>query len=144
VKFLPADSDHLLAVARRWLAVGWQRPDAGAFRRLHAESFVDHSAAGRPPDRGGFWAGAVGWLAAFPDLAVTADDLIASPVRGLVTVRWSAAGTHRGPFLGFAPTGRRVAFTGIEIIRIDGGRVVERWGEWNGAEIVEQLRGGLD
>jgi predicted ester cyclase len=56
-----------------------------------------------------------------------------------LAIRWSATGTHRGSFFGVAPTGRRVTFHGIEIVRIADGRIAERWGEWNGEEIREQL-----
>ncbi len=140
---MPMDESNevLLAVARAWMDAGWGKPDREAFMRVHADDFADRSAAGRPPDRDGFWQGVVRWAAAFADLVVTTDDLVASPARGMVTVRWSAVGTHRGAHLGYAPTARRIRFNGIEIIRIAGGRVCERWGEWNGMEILEQLRG---
>jgi predicted ester cyclase len=36
-------------------------------------------------------------------------------------------------------TGRRVTLTGIDILRIVDGRIVERWGEFNGAEMLQQL-----
>lgn len=41
---------------------------------------------------------------AFPDLFVTAHDVIVSGQSA--AVRWSASGTHRGEVLGVAPTGR--------------------------------------
>ena len=56
-----------------------------------------------------------------------------------MAVRWAARGTHRGPYLGAAPTGRTVSFKGIEIIRIEDGLIVERWGEWDGIDLLDQL-----
>jgi predicted ester cyclase len=76
-----------------------------------------------------------------PDFAARVDDLIIDSVTSEVAIRWSAIGTHRGQFLGMPPTSRKVHFTGIEIIRVQGGLVDERCGEWNGLEILEQVRG---
>jgi hypothetical protein len=42
--------------------------------------------------------------------------------------------------MGCDPTGRVIQFKCIEIIRIDNGRIAERWGEWNPVELLEQLR----
>jgi predicted ester cyclase len=58
-----------------------------------------------------------------------------------VAVRWSATGTQRGPYLGFAPTGKVIELRGIEVLRFEGTLVAERWGEWDGLDLVEQLRG---
>src|SRR5512139_582315 len=44
----------------------------------------------------------------FPDLRC---DVIDAVTEGdIVACRWRMSGTHRGPFLGFAPTGRAVEF----------------------------------
>ena len=45
-----------------------------------------------------------------------------------VITRYVARGTHRGSYMGAAPTGTEVAFTGINIVRLEGGQVVESWG----------------
>ncbi|MBN2206275.1 MAG: ester cyclase, partial [Candidatus Aminicenantes bacterium] len=34
---------------------------------------------------------------------------------------------------------RRIAFRGIEILRIEEGKVVDRWGEWDGLDLLVQL-----
>ncbi len=59
-----------------------------------------------------------------------------------VAVRWTATGSHRESFMDVEPTGKRINFRGIEIVRIERGQIVERWGEWNGIELMEQLHGG--
>jgi predicted ester cyclase len=41
--------------------------------------------------------------------------------------------------MGAAPTGRRITFAGIEIIRVENERIVERWGEWDGIDLLRQL-----
>ncbi len=78
--------------------------------------------------------------AAFPDLVAEVGDLVGGLLRPTtVAVRWSAEGTHRGPYLGADPDGKRVRFKGIEILRIRDGLIVERWGEWDGIDLLEQL-----
>ena len=75
--------------------------------------------------------------AVFPDLHLSNDDVIVSGDRGVL--RWSATGTHQGDQLGIPATHRTVRLTGIDILRIEDGRVVERWGETNGLEMMQQL-----
>lgn len=68
-----------------------------------------------------------------PDLHVDIEDIFASGDR--VVVREVNRGTHTGPFLGVQPTGRRIEFSGINIYRIENGRVAETWQhvDWHGA-----------
>jgi len=41
--------------------------------------------------------------------------------------------------MGIAPTGKEVAIKGIDVLRIAGGRMVERWAEYNDLELMQQL-----
>ena len=43
-----------------------------------------------------------------------------------VVVRWTGSGTHQGDQLGVRATGKQVRLTGIDILRIENGRIVER------------------
>ena len=62
------------------------------------------------------------------DLRVTIEDQIAEGDK--VAVRWSDIGTHTGgSHLGVPATGKQIILTGIDILRIRDGRVVERWSE---------------
>lgn len=72
------------------------------------------------------WRRAVGFYRmAFPDSHVVYEDLIGCG--DLVVGRWSATGTHRGPMPGLAPTGKRIAISGITIYRFEGDRIAEAW-----------------
>jgi steroid delta-isomerase-like uncharacterized protein len=134
-----AARQQLEGIARRWIEEGWQRGRVAMVDELHSPDFVDHDAAGRAPDRAGFKQGIADLYDGFPDLYTEIEDLVVDPDRSSVAVRWSATGTHRGSFMGLPPTGNRVSFKGIEIIRIRGGRIVERWGEWDGIDLLQQL-----
>jgi predicted ester cyclase len=48
-------------------------------------------------------------------------------------------GTHRGDFQGIAPTGKSITQTGIDILRLAGGKVSERWGEFDNLGLMQQL-----
>jgi len=74
---------------------------------------------------------------ALPDLQVTTEDVLEEEDR--VALRWKAEGTHHGDLMGLAPTGKRVTLTGIEILRVSGGKIVERWAEDNGQAVLAQL-----
>jgi steroid delta-isomerase-like uncharacterized protein len=73
----------------------------------------------------------------FPDLRFTVDDMIAE--RNEVVIHWTARGTHKGHFLGMSPTNRSAAVSGTDIYKIEGGRIVEQWSDWNLLSLLEQL-----
>ncbi len=76
-------------------------------------------------------------LRAFPDHHETIDDLVAEGDKVVARVRWT--GTHRGEYLGVAPTGKQVTYTAITIYRIVGGKVVESWQEGDRLGLRQQL-----
>jgi steroid delta-isomerase-like uncharacterized protein len=75
--------------------------------------------------------------AGFPDLRVTLEDAIAEGEK--VVSRWTAQGTHQGELMGIAPTGNRVTITGITIHRIEDGKIVEEWENWDALGMMQQL-----
>lgn len=129
----------LCELVARWMAAGWQDGNVEALAPLHADDFVDHSSAGRCPDLAGLLAGVTELYAAFPDFYAVVDRVLVDESMDTVAVCWSATGTHRGKFLGVAPNGRSISFTGIEILTVRRGLIAERWGEWNGLDIQTQL-----
>jgi predicted ester cyclase len=50
---------------------------------------------------------------------LTVDDKV------ILRLRWT--GTHTGPYLGVAPTGKRVEVRGMTTWRFEDGKVVEDW-----------------
>lgn len=53
------------------------------------------------------------------------------------------SGTHTGEFQGIPPTGRTVRFDVMDIVRLDGGQIVEHWGMVDQLGLLRQL-GVLD
>jgi steroid delta-isomerase-like uncharacterized protein len=74
---------------------------------------------------------------ALPDLHLTLEDDIAEGNK--VVSRWRAQGTHRGELMGIAPTGNQVAITGITIHRIEDGKIVEEWENWDALGLMQQI-----
>ena len=131
--------DRLKALADRWMEQLWQRGNLKVVDGLHAPDFVDRSPASRAPDREGFKAGVAELYAAFPDFYAVTERLVIDAESREVAIRWTAVGTHEGVFMGVLPTGERVTFEGIEILLIEDGLIVERWGEWDGISVLKQL-----
>lgn len=48
-----------------------------------------------------------------------------------VATRFELGAVHTGPFMGAQPTGKRLTWTGVQIDRIEGGRIVESWVAWD-------------
>jgi predicted ester cyclase len=59
----------------------------------------------------------------------------------LVVLRLTVRGTHQGPFMGLEPTGVAATWPGIDIMRFEDGRIVERWAMRDSAGLMAQLRG---
>jgi steroid delta-isomerase-like uncharacterized protein len=91
-----------------------------------AEGFIDHDPM---PDQPAGLVGlkqAVGsFRSAFPDGEMVIEDLVAEGNK--VVARVSMSGTHRGEYAGLPGTGRLIRSEGVEIFRIDGGKIVEGW-----------------
>ena len=82
------------------------------------------------------------YLGAFPDFALTIDDVFASADR--VVASWEATGTHQGTLNGVPPTGRRVRVRGCTITRFRDGRVVRQQAFWDTATLMEQISGARE
>ncbi len=75
--------------------------------------------------------------AAFPDLRLTIEDVIASGDRVALRVRWT--GTQLGPFNGIPATGRHVEIGLNVIYRVADGQIVEGWDAYDVAGLIQQL-----
>lgn len=105
---------------------------------FYAPNFTHHLAVpGLPPGLAGFKALVTSVCAAFPDVHVTIDDMMADGDK--VIVRDTARATHTGAFLGIPPTGQQVVWTEIHIHRVADGKIAEHWAELNMLGLLQQL-----
>lgn len=130
---------EMKSLALRWMAELWQKGDTDAVDEMHAPGFTDRSPGGRKGDNEGFKTGIRDFYNAFSDFYATAEEVLVDEEAGKAVVVWSGTGTHLGAYLGVEPTGRRMTFRGIEILKIGNQKVTERWGEWDGMEVLRQL-----
>jgi predicted ester cyclase len=77
------------------------------------------------------------FLISFPDLQHAIEGMIAEGDR--VAVHFSSRGTHAGPWMQFAPTGKSIHYTGITLARISGDKIIEHHTWWDKAGLIEQL-----
>lgn len=81
------------------------------------------------------------FLASFPDLQHRVEEMIAEGDR--VAVRFTARGTHTGPWLQFAASGRSIEYTGVTLARIVRDKIVEHQTWWDRAGLIDQIVGKL-
>lgn len=73
----------------------------------------------------------------FPDIKMTIEEVVAEGDK--VVFRVTVHGTHKGEFKGIAPTGKQVTMTGMQIWRIEGGKIVEGWFNRDDLGLMQQL-----
>ena len=113
--------------------------DIDGFAALLAEDFVEHEETpGFPPTKEGVREFFRMYRAAFPDLHMDAEDVLASGDKTVARVR--ATGTHRGELMGIPPTGKHVDVQLIDIMKFDdAGSVREHWGVVDTMSMMQQL-----
>jgi steroid delta-isomerase-like uncharacterized protein len=77
-----------------------------------------------------------GYRAAF-DFEFTVEDQLAEGDE--VATRWTWRGTHRGEFMGVAPTARECTMTGQTIFRFEEGKIKEGWWNWDDFGLYQQI-----
>src|SRR6266498_2376815 len=108
------------------------------FEELFAEDFLDHTPQpGRTPDKNGARGLYRTLRAAFPDFH--ADIHWQAADGDLVTTYKTYHGTHKGIFLGVAPTGRSIHFETVDVMRVRNGKITEHWGVAKLFSLMQQL-----
>ena len=140
---MPDRSADNAAIVRRFYEEVWQRGNVDVAFEIFADDYVRHDlrpAVGLPGPAGQRRI-AADFRLAFPDLHMTIDLLLADA--DLVAARWTTTGTHTGPWAGIEPTGTRVTFSGVNIFRLEGGKVVELWNHRDDLGLMEQVGGPI-
>ncbi|MDQ0578568.1 ester cyclase [Streptomyces rishiriensis] len=125
---------------RAFIDALFTKGDLGAIDDYLAADFVDHDPPlNGPPDRTGMRSAGALFREACPDWHSEPYLMIAEG--DLVVECFTAAGTQRGDLFGApAPAeGRTVVLRGINVFRVQGERIVERWGRLDELGVLEQL-----
>ena len=114
------------------------KKNSAAIEQFYAADWVSHpSPPGMPPGLEGMKQYHAATGKAIPDLRVKLEDLFAEGDK--VACRWTATGTHKGEFMGVAPTNKQITLSGIHIDRIADGKVVETWNCSDMLGVMQQL-----
>ena len=92
---------------------------------------------GIPPGREGVKEFFSMFRSAFPDLQFAVEDMVAEGDK--VAARITIRGTHKGPFLDIAPTGKQITVDAIDIFRFASGKIVDHWGVTDQMIMMQQL-----
>lgn len=130
-------TDENKALVRRFFALGPSRGDLRAADELLASGFALHVPLSCSSGVQGMNEVITACRAAFEHLDVTVEDMVAEEDK--VAARFTARGIHKGAFMGLPATGKSITMTGIEIFRIENGRIAELWGEANLLGLMQQL-----
>ena len=125
------------SIVRRFFEVGPSKGDLDAANELLAPGFVLHVPLPCSPGVRGIDEVVSACRAAFQDLQVTVEDMVTEG--DMVAARFTARGVHNGAFMGLPPTGKPITMTGIEIFRLENGKIAELWGEANLLGLMQQL-----
>ena len=127
------------ALFRQFIEEVFNQGNMSAIDELVAPDFVEHEELppGIPTGREGLKQMTMMLRSAFPDFKATIDDMLAEGDKVVVRMTWT--GTHKGEFMGMPPTGKRVSFGVIDIVRFDGDKFVEHWGLMDSAGMMQQL-----
>ena len=103
-----------------------------------AKEYLNHDLVpGETPGREGLKQFVQFLRSAFPDIHFTNQVTVAEDDK--VVTRWQAAATHQGEFMGVPATGKSIQITGTAIHRVENGKVVEGWNNWDGLGMLMQL-----
>jgi steroid delta-isomerase-like uncharacterized protein len=125
---------------RRWFEEVWNKARPAAVDEMLAEQGVVHGLGTDLHGPAGFKAFQSAYLNSFPDITLHLDDIVAEG--DIVAARWSGTGTHRGGGLGIPATGKQVRFVGMSFIRVEGGKVVEGWNNFDQLGMLQEIGRG--
>ncbi len=132
-------SEENKALMRHFLEEVFNKKNLTAIDEFIAPDHVDHTLPPFLPNTPEGTKRAIElFLAAFPDVHITVEDMIAEGDK--VITRYTSRGTQKGPFMAIPPTGRQVTVSSIIIARIADGKIVEECGLDDQMGLLQQLR----
>ena len=134
-------SEENKEIVRRWFEEVWNKGRADAIDEMFDENGIAHGLSDDPsnPIKGptNFKPFHAVFRDAFPNMMIVIEDMVAEGDK--VAARCSVSGKHEGDFRGRAATQSPVEFTGMTIVRIGNGKIVEAWNNFDFMTMNKQL-----
>ena len=126
------------AIVRRMTEEFYNQGNVESADHFFADSYMHHDPASpHVRDRDGLKQVLHAFLSGCPDLHITIDQLLAEG--DMVTKRWTYHATHTGDLSGLPPTGKRITMSGLELFRLEDGKIVECWVGYDNLSLMQQL-----
>ena len=126
------------ALVRSYIEKVWHQKNSAAIDEFLAVNYQRHTSPNVAPlNREGQKQRLVGIRAAFPDITLTLEEILAEGDR--VAFRSTIRGTHQNIFQGIPPTGRQVTVSLLDIVRVEDSKIVEHWGGPDFLDWLQQL-----
>ena len=131
------EEQNLELVSKLW--VEWNERNLKFFMDVNAPDFAFYSPSGNPNHMSleetiervkMIWE-------AFPDITVNVEETMVA--RDKIISKMIYKGTHDGEFCGIPATGNKFEISGINIIRIKNGKIVEEWEAFDMLGLMMQL-----
>lgn len=129
--------DQVKNIAEDYANTVWNVKELRAIDRLVNKDVLVHSLLGDFRGLQSLKDVVQAWLKGFPDLLVKNELIISEG--DLVSIQWSARGTHRGEFKSRKPTGNRVSYSGVTVYRINDNQIVEYWAYLDMQHVLNQI-----
>jgi steroid delta-isomerase-like uncharacterized protein len=139
------------ALVRRYLEEGWSRGNVGVLDDILAPNYQLRVLQGTSRHEDPVTHGIdrvkqsiTMYHQAFSDLEISPQTIVAEGDR--VVVEWTARATHTGTFRSIPPTGKQLSYAGINIYKVEGGKIVQevylgdRLGLWQQLGLVPESR----
>lgn len=127
-----------IQVVERYTDEVWNKGNLDVIDELLADDYTHQTPPpGFEGTREGFKKFARMARTAMPDLHNTTEEIFAHEDK--VVQRWTGRGTHQGEFMGTKPTGKKVEFSGISILRVQDGKITEDWTRADMMGLLQQM-----
>jgi steroid delta-isomerase-like uncharacterized protein len=77
------------------------------------------------------------FYAAFPDIQWAIEDTVAENEK--VVACWTFSGTHKGEYMGFPATNKKVSVDGVTIHHMADGKIMDSYSTWDALGLLQQF-----
>ena len=132
---MPAEQHKM--IIQRWIEEAWNNGNLAVADEVYSADYFLHDPARPIHGTEALKQFVATFQIGYPDIHATIEDMIAEGDK--LVWRYTVRGTHKGEFMGIAPTGKSITLTGILISRFAGDKVVEDWNNYDALGMLQQL-----